>query len=264
MLSNRNCIWRLNCVEMVVDDTFRERVLEGCVPRTVAVGDNPFGLCKVPATFERLINSVLGNKRSQISVMAWLHTLKVTLKFYFNTRCRRRCHKRYIWEARVRLKDQFDENWRPVEESTASVSRPTAVSDYFLSHDFSSTHIDLIPWELVHIKLKKHISDYGGGIKLAPKGTHKRYTLFHPQTFVLMGRYNPLLAVEGLGHTWSIFADLLQHFSSRYHHIISLCARRRGGCVCRSTWSWFNLQKLECGGSYSSLVLGRREKPNFV
>ena len=39
---------------MVVADTFRERVLAGCVPWTVAVGDNPFGLCKVPATFERL------------------------------------------------------------------------------------------------------------------------------------------------------------------------------------------------------------------
>lgn len=55
---------------MVVDDRFRERVLAGCVPRTVAVGDNPFGLCKVPTTFERLINSVLGNKRSQICLMA--------------------------------------------------------------------------------------------------------------------------------------------------------------------------------------------------
>ena len=55
---------------------------------------------------------------------------------------------------------------------------------------------------------------------------------------------------------------LLQHFSSWYHHIISLCVRWRGGCVCCSTW--FNLQNLKCGGSYSSLVLGRYEKPNFV
>ena len=55
---------------------------------------------------------------------------------------------------------------------------------------------------------------------------------------------------------------LLQHFSSWYHHIISLCVRWRGGCVCRSTW--FNLQNLKCGESYSSLVLGRYEKPNFV
>lgn len=72
------------------------------------------------------------------------------------------------------------------------------------------------------------------------------------------------LAVEGFGYTWPIFTDLLQHFSSWYQHIISLCVRWRRGCVCRSTWSWFNLQKLECGGSYSSLVLGRHEKPNFV
>lgn len=174
---------------------------------------------------------------------------------------RRRCHKRYIRETRVRLKDHFDENWRPVNGSTASVSRSTAVSDYFLSHDFSSTHIDLIPWELVHIKLKKHILLRRTDQTRAQGYPWEIYSVASLDLCV-DGTLQSTLAVEGLGYTWPIFTDLLQHFSSWCHHIISLRVRRRGGCVCRSTW--FNLQKLECGGSYSSLVLGRHEKPNFV
>lgn len=154
MLPNRNCIWRLNCVEVVVDDRFRKRVLAGCVPSSrgwwqYVITHLDCVKCPPP-----LINSVLGKKRSQIGLMAWLHTLNVTLKLYFNPRCPPSLSQTV---PKVRLKDLFDENWRAVDGSTASVSRRTAVSDYFLPHDFSSTHIDLIPWELVHIKLKNHI-----------------------------------------------------------------------------------------------------------
>ena len=87
MLPNRNCIWRLNCVEVVVDDRFRKRVLAGCVPSSrgwwqYVITHLDCVKCPPP-----LINSVLGKKRSQIGLMAWLHTLNVTLKLYFNPRC---------------------------------------------------------------------------------------------------------------------------------------------------------------------------------
>lgn len=94
MLPNRNCIWRLNCVEVVVDDRFRKRVLAGCVPSSrgwwqYVITHLDCVKCPPP-----LINSVLGKKRSQIGLMAWLHTLNVTLKLIHGAR--RRCHKRYL------------------------------------------------------------------------------------------------------------------------------------------------------------------------
>ena len=54
----------------------------------MVVCDDPFGLSKdskVPASFERLINSAVGDKRSQIGLMASLLILNVTPKSYFNS-----------------------------------------------------------------------------------------------------------------------------------------------------------------------------------
>ena len=63
-----------------------------------------------------------------------------------------RCKKQYVGlmgETKRRLKDHFDEHRRPVGRPTPS-SRPTAVSDHFLSDNHSPNDIELIPLELMH------------------------------------------------------------------------------------------------------------------
>ena len=47
-----------------------------------------------------------------------------------------RCNKQYIGETKRRLKDRFNEHRRPVDRPTPS-SRPTAVSEHFLSDNHS-------------------------------------------------------------------------------------------------------------------------------
>ena len=60
-----------------------------------------------------------------------------------------RCNKQYIGETKRRLKDRFNEHRRPVDRPTPS-SRPTAVSDHFLSDNHSPNDLELIPLELIH------------------------------------------------------------------------------------------------------------------
>ena len=60
-----------------------------------------------------------------------------------------RGNKQYIGETKRRLKDRFNEHRRPVDRPTPS-SRPTAVSDHFLSDNHSPNDIELIPLELIH------------------------------------------------------------------------------------------------------------------
>ena len=59
------------------------------------------------------------------------------------------CNKQYIGETKRRVKDRFNEHRRPVDRPTPS-SRPTAVSDHFLSDNHSPNDIELIPLELIH------------------------------------------------------------------------------------------------------------------
>ena len=59
-----------------------------------------------------------------------------------------RCHKQYIGETKRRLKDRFNEHRRTVDKQT-NFSKPTAVSEHFLSNDHTATDMKLIPLELV-------------------------------------------------------------------------------------------------------------------
>ena len=61
----------------------------------------------------------------------------------------RRCDKQYIGETKRRLKDRFNEHRRPVDRPTPS-SRPTTVSDHFLSKNHSPADMELIPLEIMH------------------------------------------------------------------------------------------------------------------
>ena len=60
----------------------------------------------------------------------------------------KRCHKQYIGETKWRLKDRFNEPGRPVDKQT-NISKPTAVSEHFLSNGHNATYMQLIPLELV-------------------------------------------------------------------------------------------------------------------
>ena len=60
----------------------------------------------------------------------------------------KRCHKQYIGETKRRLKDRFNEHRRPVDKQT-NISKPTAVSEHFLSNGHNATDMQLIPLELV-------------------------------------------------------------------------------------------------------------------
>ena len=59
-----------------------------------------------------------------------------------------RCHKQYIGETKRRLKDRFNEHRRPVDKQT-NCSKPTTVSEHFLSNDHNVSDMLLIPLELI-------------------------------------------------------------------------------------------------------------------
>ena len=60
-----------------------------------------------------------------------------------------RCHKQlYIGETKRRLKDRFNEHCRPVDKQT-NRSKPTTVSEHFLSNDHNASGMLLIPLELM-------------------------------------------------------------------------------------------------------------------
>ena len=90
----------------------------------------------------------------------------------------RRCNKQYLGETKRRLKDRFNEHRRPVDRPTPT-SRPTAVSDHFLSDDHTTNDIELIPLELIHssrdaIRKAREAYLIERGQTLEPKGINKR------------------------------------------------------------------------------------------
>ena len=61
------------------------------------------------------------------------------------------CSKQYLGETKRRLKDRFNEHRRRVDNpsSICSISKPTTVSEHFLTNDHSADDITLIPLELI-------------------------------------------------------------------------------------------------------------------
>lgn len=89
-----------------------------------------------------------------------------------------RCNKQYIGETKRRLKDRFNEHRRPVDRPTPT-SRPTAVSEHFLSDDHTPNDMELIPLELIHssrdaIRKAREAYLIERGQTLEPKGINKR------------------------------------------------------------------------------------------
>ena len=90
----------------------------------------------------------------------------------------RRCNYQYLGETKRRLGDRFNEHRRPVDRPTPT-SRPTAVSDHFLSDDHTTNDIELIPLELIHssrdaIRKAREAYLIKRGQTLEPKGINKR------------------------------------------------------------------------------------------
>ena len=79
------------------------------------------------------------------------------------------------------FKDRFNEHRRPVDRPTPS-SRPTAVSDHFISDNHSPNDIELMPLELIHssrdalLKAREaYLIERGQTPEtLEPKGINKR------------------------------------------------------------------------------------------
>ena len=78
-----------------------------------------------------------------------------------------RCHKQYIGETKRRLKDRFNEHRRTVDKQT-NRSKPTTVSEHFLSNDHNASDMLLIPLELI----KAYLIDRGQ--TLGPLGLNRR------------------------------------------------------------------------------------------
>ena len=61
-----------------------------------------------------------------------------------------RCNLQYIGETKRRLKDRFNEHRRAVDKTNIK-SKPTTVSEHFLSHsNHSHPDMQLIPLEKIH------------------------------------------------------------------------------------------------------------------
>ena len=73
------------------------------------------------------------------------------------------CSKQNIGETKRRLKDRFNEHRRPVD-TPSNISKPTRVSEHFLTTDHSANDITLIPLEVINLievyenKLERHAS----------------------------------------------------------------------------------------------------------
>ena len=90
-----------------------------------------------------------------------------------------RCNLQYIGETKRRLKDRFNEHRRAVDKTNIK-SKPTTVSEHFLSHsNHSHTDMQLIPLEKIHSSRdsvrkarESHLIDKA--MTLEPHGVNRR------------------------------------------------------------------------------------------
>ena len=98
-----------------------------------------------------------------------------------------RCHLQYISEIKRRLKDRFNKHRRSVDKTNIK-SKPTTVSEHFLSHpNHHYTDMQLIPLELIHSSRdsirkarESFLIDLAGTLK--PHGLNRRDELWSMYT----------------------------------------------------------------------------------
>ena len=108
-----------------------------------------------------------------------LHTSLVTLRnVIYMVQCNR-CNLQYIGETKRHLKDRFNEHRRAVDKTNIK-SKPTTVSEHFLSHsNHSHTDMQLIPLEKIQFSRdsvrkarESHLIDKA--MTLEPHGLNRR------------------------------------------------------------------------------------------
>ena len=118
-----------------------------------------------------------------------------------------RCNLQYIGETKRRLKDRFNEHRRAVDKTNIK-SKPTTVSEHFLSHsNHSRTDMQLIPLEKIHSSRdsvrkarESHLIDKA--TTLEPHGLNRRHEslVFFLFQFLCCTSFPPL----------PFFCDILQ------------------------------------------------------
>ena len=93
------------------------------------------------------------------------------------------CSKQYIGETKRRLKDRFNEHRRPVD-NPSNISKPTTVSEHFLTNDHSANDITLIPLELTKsnrdsVRKAREAYLIERGKTLEPLGINKKDEMYY-------------------------------------------------------------------------------------
>ena len=91
-----------------------------------------------------IINNTMSASSSPLFVVVLTHILGLSENVIYMVQCNR-CNLQYIGETKRRLKDRFNEHRRAVDKTNIK-SKPTTVSEHFLSHsNHSYTDMQLIP-----------------------------------------------------------------------------------------------------------------------
>ena len=91
-----------------------------------------------------IINNTMSASSSPLFVVVLTHILGPSENVIYMVQCNR-CNLQYIGETKRQLKDRFNEYRRAVDK-TSIKSKPTTVSEHFLSHsNHSYTDMQLIP-----------------------------------------------------------------------------------------------------------------------
>ena len=91
-----------------------------------------------------IIKNTMSASSSPLFVVVLTHILGLSENVIYLVQCNR-CNLQYIGETKRQLKDRFNEYRRAVDK-TSIKSKPTIVSEHFLSHsNHSYTDMQLIP-----------------------------------------------------------------------------------------------------------------------
>ena len=96
-----------------------------------------------------IINNTMSASSSPLFVVVLTHILGLSENVIYLVQCNR-CNLQYIGETKRQLKDRFNEYRRAVDK-TSIKSKPSTVSEHFLSHsNHSYADMQLIPLEKIH------------------------------------------------------------------------------------------------------------------
>ena len=128
-----------------------------------------------------IINNTMSASSSPLFVVVLTHILGLSENVIYLVQCNR-CNLQYIGETKRQLKDRFNEYRRAVDK-TSIKSKPSTVSEHFLSHsNHSYADMQLIPLEKIHSSrdsvLKARESHLiGKAMTLEPHGLNHREEL---------------------------------------------------------------------------------------